>query len=177
MKRKGLRHLSQEAFFMITTAETSDLPDLVSLMRALNAYHADHAPDRFHDRACDADLLGLLQSAQADGARFLIYRTEGVARGYLKWLPVPAAAPVMEHPRRQALLDHIYVEPIWRRRGLASRLIARFEAEIAGHFDGWTVRVHAFNTASRALMQRHGAEATVLAYAKASSSSWSTNPR
>lgn len=151
---------------MITQATDDDLPDLVPLLRALHALHVTHVPDRFHDQASDAALLEVLRGARAAGARFLVYRTEGVARGYLKWQPMPAGVAALEHPTRQAVLDHIYVEPIWRRRGLASRLIARFEAEIAGEFDGWVVRVHAFNRASAALMQRHGAVLAVQAYAK-----------
>lgn len=152
---------------MITEATQSDLSGLVPLFRSLNDLHAVHVPDRFHDAASDADLHDVLQGAWQGGSRFLVYRTEGVARGYLKWQMMPVGIAALERPRRIALLDHIWVEPIWRRRGLASRLIDRFEQDSAGAgAQGWTVRVHAFNAASAALMRRHGAELSVQAFDK-----------
>ena len=152
---------------MISHATDADLPDLVSHLRALNAFHAEAVPERFHDNGDDAALLAVLQAQHARGGRFLLYRTEGVLRGYLKWQAVPKGEPALERAQRLALLDHIYVEPIWRRRGLASRLIAAFEAaSTAEGFTGWTVRVHAFNRASAALMQRHGAVLSVQSFAK-----------
>ena len=152
---------------MITEATQSDLGGLVPLFRSLNDLHAVHVPDRFHDAASDADLHEVLQDAWNAGSRFLVYRTEGVARGYLKWQMLPEGVAALERPRRTALLDHIWVEPIWRRRGLASRLIDRFERDSAGAgARGWTVRVHAFNAASAALMQRHGARLSVQSFDK-----------
>ncbi|WP_136440879.1 GNAT family N-acetyltransferase [Pacificoceanicola onchidii] len=154
---------------MINTATEQELPDLVPLLRDLNALHARHLPERFHTRGSDAAILRVLTEAQASGTQFLVYRTEGVARGYLAWMarPVPGADDALQEPQRMALLDHIYVTPISRRRGIASRLIARFEAEIAESFDGWKVQVHAFNAASAALMMRHGAQLAVQVYGKA----------
>ncbi|MFW2587811.1 N-acetyltransferase family protein [Sagittula sp. SSi028] len=151
---------------MITTLTPEDLNQIVPLLRDLNALHAMHLPDRFHNDGSDAALLELLRAEHAQGARFIMYETEGVARGYLKWRPMPEGPQALCRPQRRALLDHIYVDPIWRRRGLASRLITRFETEIAAEFAGWTVRVHAFNRASRALMDRHGAHAAVLSLDK-----------
>ncbi|MBP0483379.1 GNAT family N-acetyltransferase [Sagittula salina] len=139
---------------MITLATDTDLSELVPLLRDLNAQHTAYVPERFRCRGTDADLLGLLRSAAGRGTRFLIYRTEGVPRGYLGWRPHPVPEGALLQPRL-ALLDHITVEPIWRRRGLATRLIARFEVEVAA-FDGWMVQGHAFNAASRALMRRYG---------------------
>lgn len=148
---------------MIT--ETTDLAEIVPLLRDLNALHAAREPQRFHDDGSDAAILRLLQGQAEQGTRFLVYRTEGVARGYLAWAPRPVPDATLRHPERIALLDHIYVEPIWRRRGLASRLIARFEQEVAG-YDGWIVQVWAFNQASAALMTRHGARLAVQTFAK-----------
>lgn len=162
---------------MISTLTEPELHHIVPLLRDLNALHVDHVPERFHDDGSDADILRVLAEAQSDGMRFLVYRTEGVVRGYLGWQPRAVPDDALQHPLRVAVLDQIYVEPIWRRRGLASRLIARFEAEIAEGFDGWLVQVHAFNKASAALMQKHGAQLAVQSYAKLSSSSRSTSPR
>jgi GNAT superfamily N-acetyltransferase len=152
---------------MITKATEADIPALVPLLRDLNAHHAAHVPERFHTEGSDAAIAALLSTMMGQGTHFLLYRTESVARGYLAWLPRPLPDSALQHPLRMALLDHIYVEPIWRRRGLASRLVARFESDVAREgFDGWTVQVHAFNHAANALMQRHGAGLAVQSFVK-----------
>ena len=83
---------------MITEATQSDLGGLVPLFRSLNDLHAVHVPDRFHDAASDADLHEVLQGAWHAGSRFLVYRTEGVARGYLKWQMLPEGVAALERP-------------------------------------------------------------------------------
>lgn len=152
---------------MITQATQSDLPALVPLLRELNGLHAENLPRRFHQSGSNSDLLEVLRTGHVTGTRFLIYKTEGVVRGYLAWVMAPRGKPGLEHPQTLALLDHIYVEPILRRRGVASRLIARFEADISAlGAEGWTVRVHSFNRASAALMERHGAQLSVQSFTK-----------
>ena len=153
---------------MIQPATPRDLPALARMLRDLNALHAAHVPARFHDEGPEAALRAFFEEAQGQGARVLVYRTEGLARGYLMWRPQPEGVPALERSRRMAVLDHLYVEPIWRRRGLAGRLLRRFEAEIAAEgFDGWLSRVHGFNAASGALMSGAGAAVAVQVFEKA----------
>lgn len=147
---------------MITQAIDADIPAIARMLHDLNALHAHHRPDRFHDRGTHEALCAFLRDQTGQGARILIYVTEGVPRGYLMWKDGSADPTALEHARRQAVLDHIHVEPVWRRRGLASRLIARFEADIrAEGMTGWRSYVHTFNHASAALMRRHRAKVTV----------------
>ncbi|WP_425100037.1 GNAT family N-acetyltransferase [Tropicibacter sp. S64] len=129
---------------MISTVTETQLPELVPLFRGLPAHSVPESRG-------DAAILHRLRAALAGDTRFLVYRTEGVVRGILAWRPhlVPG------DPRRIALVDHIHVEPILRRRGIASRLVTRFEEDIAEAFDGWTVEAHAVNAACAALMRRH----------------------
>ncbi|MGP6087914.1 GNAT family N-acetyltransferase [Antarctobacter jejuensis] len=152
---------------MIDTATDHDLPALASMLYALNAQHAAQLPARFHTDGQSPDLTAFLAQAMEEGARVLLYRTEGVPRGYLMWQLIERPETPLERPGRIALLDHIYVEPIWRRRGLGQRLIARFEREIAeAGCDSWITRVHAFNGASAALMQEAGARLSVQVFEK-----------
>ena len=153
---------------MITTATRDDIPDLAQMLRGLNALHARHLQERFHDTARDAGLRGFFRDRMRQGAQILIYRTEGVARGYLMWLAEARPNTALELAGSQAVLDHIYVAPGWRRRGIGGRLIRRFEAEAraAGHAR-WVTRVHNFNRASLALMEGAGADPTVQVLSKA----------
>jgi GNAT superfamily N-acetyltransferase len=152
---------------MICLANDSDLPALVPLFRTLHSYHVTHVPEVFHDASGDAAFLAVLQKARDEAARILVYKTQDISRGYLLWKPLPPAPTPLHKTRRLALLDQIYVEPICRRRGMASRLVARFEAEVSdAGYDGWVARVHAFNAASAALMQRLGAAQSVVSYLK-----------
>ncbi|SMX42590.1 GNAT family N-acetyltransferase [Maliponia aquimaris] len=152
---------------MIDTARDTDLPALADMLYALNALHATHLPERFHTAGRRSDLGDILAGAMADGAQLLIYRTEGVPRGYLMWRPVDRPATALELAARKALLDHIYVQPIWRRRGLGARLMARFEQDIrAEGCTGWISRVHAFNGASAALMRGAGAQLSLQVFEK-----------
>ncbi|GGG64865.1 hypothetical protein GCM10011415_09470 [Salipiger pallidus] len=59
-----------------------------------------------------------------EGARLLVYRAEGVARGCLLW-----RVQAGQEGARWAVLDHVTVSPSWRRRGLARRLVGRFAEE------------------------------------------------
>jgi len=164
---KGLRRKAQEAFFMIDHLLQSDLPQVASLLRGLNALHVQRVPQRFHAEADDAALAGLLAQELDTGAEALVYRAEGVARGYLLWRMREVPRSAVQRPRRLAVLDHITVAPSWRRRGIARRLVAGFEAEItARDCDGWVAHVHSFNGASRGLMQRAGAVRAVEVYEK-----------
>lgn len=152
---------------MIDTATDHDMPALADMLYALNAHHAADLPDRFHTDGSSPALQAFFAQQLGQGARVLLYRTEGVPRGYLMWQILDRAGTALEHPRRQALLDHIYVQPIWRHRGLARRLIARFEQDSAAlGCTGWVTRVHAFNSPSAALMRGAGARLAVESYEK-----------
>ena len=148
---------------MITPSTPDDLPALAEMLAALNGVHVLHRPDRFHGAADAAAREAFLADKLAGGGRILVYRTQGVPRGYLMWGTQVTADSPLERARAMAVLDHIYVEPTWRRRGLASRLIERFRQDIAAQgLSGWVARVHSFNAASLGLMQRHGAVPSVV---------------
>lgn len=152
---------------MIDTATDRDLPALASMLYALNAHHAAQRPARFHTEGRATDIAVFLADAMAEGAHVLLYKTEGVPRGYLMWRLIDRPASPLEYAGRAGLLDHIYVEPIWRRRGVGQRLIARFEREISeAGCDNWITRVHAFNGASANLMQEVGARLSVQVFEK-----------
>lgn len=145
----------------------TDLPQVASLLRGLNALHVQRVPHRFHAEADDAALAGMLAQDLEAGAEALVYRAEGVVRGYLLWRLREVPESTVERPRCLAVLDHIAVAPSWRRRGIARRLVAGFEAEITARgCESWVAHVHKFNDASRGLMQRAGAARAVEVYEK-----------
>lgn len=147
---------------MFTPCDSQDIPALATMLRGLNALHAAHVPHRFHGDAGAPELESFFAEAMASGAQLRAYRLQGVPRGYLMWRWRHAERTALEHPQRRAMLEHIWVEPSWRRRGVARRLISGFEAEIAGQgASGWTTMVHAFNAPSRALMTGAGAVGSV----------------
>ncbi|MCM2562333.1 hypothetical protein M8756_09225 [Lutimaribacter sp. EGI FJ00015] len=109
------------------------------------------------DLASEADILALadmlhgpgalqaprLQRAMGQGAQMLVYRLQGVPRGYLIWSWSKACDAAPESAGRLAVLDHVQVEPNFRRHGMARRLIARFEMEIArAGAAGWGCPIH-----------------------------------
>lgn len=147
---------------MIDPLSNQDLPQVAPLLRGLNALHVSQVPHRFHDASDDTTLGGFLAQQLAEGALGLVYRTEGVVRGYLLWRMRDIPDNAVERGRRVALLDHIAVAPSWRRRGIARRLAQRFESDArAAGCDGWVVYVHGFNAASRGLMRGLGAQDAV----------------
>ncbi|WP_343502650.1 GNAT family N-acetyltransferase [Alloyangia pacifica] len=147
---------------MFTSCDSKDIPALAVMLRGLHGLHVAHVPHRFHDRASEAELQSFLAEAMAQGAQLRAYRVGHVPRGYLMWRWRLSEATTLGHAQRRAELEHIWVEPSWRRRGVARRLIAGFEAEIAGQgAEGWTTTVHAFNAPSRALMLGAGATGAV----------------
>lgn len=147
---------------MIDDLILDDLPQVAPLLRGLNGLHVAHVPHRFHDDAGDAALAAFLEHQLASGARGLVYRAEGVVRGYLLWRCQERPRTAVDCARTVAVLDHIAVAPSWRRRGIARRLVERFEKQAhAEGCDGWTVTVHSFNAASAALMRGVGARDAV----------------
>ncbi|WP_353472758.1 GNAT family N-acetyltransferase [Salipiger sp. H15] len=124
---------------MFTPCDSTDIPALAGMLRGLGP-------------TGEAGLRDDLAAAMDAGAQLRAYRVGGVPRGYLVWRWQGGEGP------RRAVLEHIWVEPSWRRRGVARRLIAGFEAEIAGQgAQGWITRVEAANAPSRALMLGAGA--------------------
>lgn len=139
----------------VDIAEEADLSAIACMLAALNDLHM---PSRFRSDVTVADLEGFLRGKLATGAQAVVYRTEGVARGYLLWLVDDLPGDVLRHPRKVATLDQIYVDPICRRRGVARRMIRFFElhAELAGCSE-WVATHYAFNNASQSLLQGAGA--------------------
>lgn len=151
----------------IDVAVEADLPAMAAMLGALNDLHARQMPDRFRSGASSTALEGFLRDKMDTGARAVVYRSQGVARAYLLWLIEDRVGDVLRHPRRVAILDQIYVDPICRRRGVARRMIRFFEtqAQMVGCPE-WVASHYAFNIASRNLLKGAGAVDDVQRLAK-----------
>ncbi|MCA0995463.1 ESCO1/2 family N-acetyltransferase [Alloyangia pacifica] len=133
----------------ITACTEADIPALAGLMRGVQAPRLPCGGRGVPEV--------VLASALSEGARLLAYRAEAVPRGVLMWRWRKESSTERAEARR-AQLDHIWVEPSWRRRGVARRLIAAFEAEIAAQgASGWLAQGEGMSAASGALMRRAGA--------------------
>ncbi|CUH81489.1 GNAT family N-acetyltransferase [Tropicibacter naphthalenivorans] len=104
---------------MITPAHPDDIPAIARMLFDLNALDASTRA-RFHNWRAQPALQAFLSERMQDGAQVLVYRTAGVPRGVLMW----------RAEGQGAVLEQLFVEPIWRRRGLGARLIQRFEADL-----------------------------------------------
>jgi GNAT superfamily N-acetyltransferase len=147
---------------MIDTLTLDDIPALAQMLRGLNRLHAHHLPQSYHDNGTDDALETFFHQQFEQGARLIGYRLEGLPRGYLMWQLQDKPADELMHARRRALLDHIYVDPILRKRGVGKRMIAAFEQAIA--LEGcrsWVSLVHDFNAPSQQLMRQAGAGVAV----------------
>ncbi len=137
----------------ITACTEADIPALAGLMRGVQATRLPCGGRGIPEV--------VFASALSEGARLLAYRAEAVPRGVLMWRwrkESSTEGPKERSAALRAQLDHIWVEPSWRRRGVARRLIAAFEAEIAAQGAcGWLAQGEGMSAASGALMRRAGA--------------------
>lgn len=97
---------------MIDIATETDIPELAAMMRQLNQAHVGGNPARFHDLGRDEKRQAFFATAFPAGGRVLVYRLEGCPRGYLLWNLRMLGVAAFKHPRRLAVLDHIFVDPI-----------------------------------------------------------------
>ncbi|MCT4610106.1 MAG: GNAT family N-acetyltransferase [Pelagimonas sp.] len=152
---------------MIDTLTPDDIPALAQMLRGLNRLHMFHLPHLYHDNGADEALEAFFTTQFEQGARVIGYRLEGIPRGYLMWQLQERPADGLMFARKRGLLDHIFVDPILRKRGVGRRLIAAFEEQIQQEGCGsWVSLVHAFNTPSQQLMQDAGAGVAVQMFEK-----------
>lgn len=144
---------------MIDTLTLDDIPALVQMLRGLNRLHVHHLPRAYHDKGTDEALEAFFHEQFEQGARLIGYRLEGLPRAYLMWQVQDKPADALTQARRRALLDHIYVDPILRKRGVGKRMISAFEQAMAQEgCESWVSYVHDFNRPSQQLMQQAGAQ-------------------
>jgi ribosomal protein S18 acetylase RimI-like enzyme len=144
----------------IRPLDAAEAGAIVPLLHQVQALHVAAHPDLFRADVADADIASELTDWLArDGVSALVAASpEGALVGYLicEIEDRPATALMVE-VRRRAVLHHIAVDAAWRRRGVATRLVAALRARLR---DEGITRVrtvyYAFNDASAALMRSAG---------------------
>jgi len=142
----------------IVAAGPADAMRLARLNRTVQALHAAERPAIFRAEASLAEIADEFARGLDDPARFaLIAVVPGADAGYAYCELLETGGDAFTHPRRRGVLHHIGVEPAYRRRGVAMRLIA---ASVARFRDRgateWAATYWSFNTASAALMAKAG---------------------
>ena len=127
-----------------------------------------------------------LQSLRTSGApgRPVAHMPKGVTTAFQ--LPATPPSGGLMQPARRLRLEHLYVAPGARGRGVGGALTEAMKARMARmEVVQWSVTYHAFNAEAGALYARHGAEPAVVTaagriawdQAPPESSSRSTMPR
>ncbi|WGW03720.1 GNAT family N-acetyltransferase [Tropicibacter oceani] len=138
--------------------DRQDLPQVVPLLRALHAHHVAHLPDVFHDQASSGALLAFLETQAKAGAWFFGHRDNGVLSAYLMAVPERRPRDSFRQAQSRILLDHLYVAPSLRGRGIAQALVHEMEERMReGAITCWDVTHHAFNTQAQRFFARQGA--------------------
>jgi ribosomal protein S18 acetylase RimI-like enzyme len=129
---------AEPALAVIRAATSADAPALARLFRESRAAAMPWLPV-LHAPAED---LAWMAGQLADPARRAWVAEDGSGGAVLGFVV-----------RRSAWIDHLYVHPGWRRRGLGSRLLA-----LAAAAGPPPLRLHVFekNHAARAFYERHG---------------------
>ncbi len=145
-----------------------DLPperfdEIVPLFRALHVFHTERAPLVFRADAAESVYRDTLLGLHAQGGWVLAAASGWGLVGYLLALPATPPSGGLMQPVRRLRLEHLYVAPGGRGRGLGGALIEAMKARMAGlGIVQWSVSYHAFNTEAGRLYARHGAEPAVV---------------
>lgn len=122
------------------------LPCVVPLFRALHNYHVELAPDVYHSDGPDEAFLALLEDKVANGARVFAHDAGWGLASYVLAVPVVTKRDAFRSAIRSVQLEHLYVTPVARGRGLGKALVGRVESWVTElGYDGWFVTFHADN--------------------------------
>jgi ribosomal protein S18 acetylase RimI-like enzyme len=139
---------------------------LIGIQRDETEFAADRAPaDPAYARAYLAWLDGRCRTRRG---RFVLAEAEGAPIGFVAyWIDVDDGPLLARKWRRQGYISDLYVEPAWRRRGIAAALMERAERYFA-RLGLRRVMIHALgaNRPALALYRKRGFETYVVGLTK-----------
>ena len=143
---------------VLRAATEADLPDLVRLNAYVLDLHARHEPGHFKPSSDDPGPADMFRKLLADAAACLVVAEEGEAVvGSFYAQDVAREESWIRPASRTFMLEHLVVDPAFRRKGIGQALINRFfdEARTRGIFRVglfcWN-----FNEDGRRFFRRHG---------------------
>lgn len=140
-----------------------NLTEVLPLFRALHNFHVCLLPSVFHAEGTDAELMTHLQEMQSEGA--VIYAVDagwGLV-GYLLAYAQETKGDAFRRAANRMTIDHLYVAPTHRGRGLGPQLIAALEADMLAKGQGnWRVGQEAANLPATEFYVAVGARPRVL---------------
>lgn len=140
-----------------------NLTEILPLFRGLHNFHVCLSPHVYHAEGTDAELLLHLQELRDEGA--VIYAIDA-GWGLVAYLLAYAEETSGDAFRRAAsrmTIDHLYIAPTHRGRGLGDQLIAALEADMrAKGGSHWRVGQDATNVSATEFYVAVGARPRVL---------------
>lgn len=119
---------------------------VVPLFRALHEYHVALDPRDYHGDGSDADYLAHLEDKRAAGGRIFAHDAGRGLVSYLLAMPKVVERDALRCGHRTVQVDHLYVSPEFRGRGLGAQLVAVVEEWVDElGYDGWTVTYSTLN--------------------------------
>jgi aminoglycoside 6'-N-acetyltransferase I len=150
-------------FDLISPTRQQVLP----LFRGLHAYHVAHLPGVFHAEGTDAVFLQHLAEMEEAGAVLFGHDAGWGMVSYLLAIPQIRSENPLLRARKRLWVDHLYVAPGFRGKGLARGLILHLESwMVTQGIHEWAVSHHAFNTGAGRMYEGLGAQTVVAVRSK-----------
>ncbi len=140
---------------------------VLPLFRGLHTYHAERLPHVFHAHGQDHEYLQILEDLSGRGAFIFGHCAGWGLVSYALVIPQNRLSGPLHQKADRIFIDHLYVAPSVRGRGLARALIEHLEDWMTCNgFCSWAVSHHAFNQQAEQLYRSAGASPAVLVHHK-----------
>lgn len=131
--------------------------DVLRLFRALHAWHAALDPAQYHCDGPDTAYLSALDDRLSGGGQIFGHDAGWGLVSYMVVMPDARDAGPLMRARHAWRVDHVYVAPTHRNRGLGGALFAELERRMtAAGIPVWRVTFHGRNTEAARLYARLG---------------------
>ena len=119
---------------------------VLPLFRALHNFHVALDPRSYHSDGTDADYMAHLEAKRAGGGRIFAHDAGWGLASYVLAMPRVIARDALRCGHRTVQVDHLYVSPDFRGRGLGAQLVVGVEDWVGElGYDGWIVTYDAIN--------------------------------
>lgn len=140
-----------------------NLTEVLPLFRGLHNFHVCLSPQVYHAEGTDAELMAHLQELRDEGAVVYAIDAGWGLVAYLLAYSEETTGDVFRWAACRMTIDHLYIAPTHRGRGLGHRLIAALEADMQAKGQShWRVGQDAANLSATEFYLAVGAQPRVL---------------